>query len=264
MTAFDAESEHCRVDRDGHLIVVTLNRPAARNALTPQMLERMLSVWEEANADDQVRACVLTGAGGTFCSGADLASLSGGDDAPARPDQQMAHRAMLRTFFLEKPLVVAVEGVAVGGGTELTLASDIRVAGSGARFGLPEVRWGLFPLAGGTVRLPRQIPFAQATAMLLTGRLVNAEEALAMGLLTEVVAKGAALDRALEIAATIAANGPLAVKAVKRSLWQSSGMAESEALERELAIGRPVFETADAKEGPAAFLARRTPDFNAR
>jgi enoyl-CoA hydratase len=244
-------------------MLVTLNRPQARNALTPPMLETMLAAWRQANADDAVRSVVLTGAGGHFCAGADLASLAGSDEdrRVARPDQQMAHEAMLRTFDLEKPLIVAVEGAAMGGGTEILLASDIRVVGHGAKLGLPEVRWGLFPLAGGTVRLPRQVPYAQAAAMILTGRPIDAARALSIGLVTEVVADGTSLERAREIAELMAANGPLAVRAAKRSMRLSSGMQEREALEQELEVGRPVFDTQDAKEGPRAFLERRTPDF---
>jgi enoyl-CoA hydratase len=173
----------------------------------------------------------------------------------------MAWRALLRHYRLTKPLIAAVEGPAIAGGTEILQATDIRVAGEGATFGVAEVRRGLFPLGGSTVRLRRQIPYTLAAEMLLTGKTISAEEALQYGLIGHVVPKGQALTKALEIADQIAANGPLAVKAVLRSLRETEGIPEEEALKIELEIGMPVFATNDAKEGPRAFAEKRPATF---
>jgi enoyl-CoA hydratase len=176
-------------------------------------------------------------------------------------DAGMAWRALLRHYRLSKPLIAAVEGPAIAGGTEILQATDIRVAGEGATFGVAEVRRGLFPLGGSTVRLRRQIPYTLAAEMLLTGKTITAEEALQYGLIGHVVPKGQALTKALEIADQIGANGPLAVKAVLRSLRETEGVPEEEALKIELEIGMAVFATNDAKEGPRAFAEKRPAQF---
>jgi enoyl-CoA hydratase len=171
---------------------------------------------------------------------------------------------MLRHHQLKKPLIAAVEGFALGGGTEILQCTDLRVAGRSAIFGLTEAVYGLFPLGGSTVRLPRQIPYAAAMEMLLTGRKVSAEEARGWGLIGRVVDDGQALSTALELAQRIAANGPLAVQAIKRAVMEGLDQSEAAALANELAIGQPIFRTADAKEGPRAFAERRTPQFTGR
>jgi enoyl-CoA hydratase len=168
---------------------------------------------------------------------------------------------LLRHHHLKKPLIAAVEGWAVAGGTELLQVTDIRVAGESAKFGLFEVRRGLFPLGGSTVRLARQIPFTVAMDLLLTGREVSAAEALRVGLIGHVVADGTALARALEIAEVVSTNGPLSVEAIKRSVRSAEGLPEDEALELELEIGMPIFATADAKEGARAFKEKRPANF---
>ena len=152
----------------------------------------------------------------------------------------------------------------MAGGTEILQATDIRVAGKGATFGIFEARRGLFPLGGSTVRLRRQIPYTVAMDLLLTGRAVTAEEAKEIGLIGYVVAKGKALDKALEIAAQIAANGPIAVEAIKRSVRETEGLTEEEGLKVELEIGWPVFATGDAKEGTKAFAEKRPANFERR
>jgi enoyl-CoA hydratase len=157
-----------------------------------------------------------------------------------------------------------VEGPAIAGGTEILQATDIRVAGESATFGVAEVRRGLFPLGGSTVRLRRQIPYTLAAEMLLTGKTITAQEALSYGLIGSVVPDGTALARAREIAADIAAAGPLAVQAVKRSLVETEGLPEDEALKIELEIGMPVFATEDGREGPRAFAEKRPPNFVGR
>jgi enoyl-CoA hydratase len=265
--------DHLLVERDGHVVTVTMNRPEARNALSPSMLEGMAAAWEMIDRDPEVRVGILTGAGGCFCSGADLSAMSGDQERAwagkqvgdiAENPAELAWRALLRHYHLTKPLIAAVEGPAVAGGTEILQATDIRVAGKSARFGVAEARWGLFPLGGSTVRLQRQIPYTKAMDILLTGRHIPAAEALEIGLVTYVVPDGQALDKAREIAGRIAANGPLAVQAIKRSVRATAGLPEDEALRLELEIGAPIFTTDDAKEGPRAFLEKRQPRFEGR
>jgi enoyl-CoA hydratase len=171
---------------------------------------------------------------------------------------------LLKGRRLTKPLIAAVEGPAVAGGTEILQATDIRVAGESARFGVSEARWGLFPLGGSAVRLPRQIPYTVAADLLLTGRHITAAEALEIGLIGHVVPDGQALDRALEIAEQIAANGPVAVRAILRAIRETEGMPENDAFAAEARIGMAVFGSEDAKEGPRAFAEKRQPQFRGR
>lgn len=262
-----ASPEHLLVEKTGHVLVLRMNRPEAKNAFSPNMLGRMLEAWERADSDDDIRVVVLTGTDDVFCAGADLKAMMSapdpGDDYAKRysEDADAAWKALLRHYRLTKPLIAAVEGPAIAGGTEILQATDIRVAGEGATFGVAEVRRGLFPLGGSTVRLRRQIPYTLAAEMLLTGKTISAEEALSYGLIGHVVPKGQALAKAMEIAEAISANGPLAVKAVLRSLKETEGLPEQEALKIELEIGMPVFATQDAKEGPRAFAEKRPPVF---
>jgi enoyl-CoA hydratase len=165
---------------------------------------------------------------------------------------------------LTKPLIAAVEGFALAGGTEILQATDIRVAAEGAVFGVTEVTRGLFPLGGSTVRLRRQIGYTKAMEMLLVGDRIPAAEAERIGLIGRVVPDGEALTAALEIAEKIAANAPLSVKAIKRSVQETEGLPEAEALQIELEIGLPIFGTADAKEGTLAFREKRTPRYEGR
>jgi enoyl-CoA hydratase len=262
-----AGTEHCTVERraNGRVVVVTLNRPEAKNALSPAMLVGMADAWQEIDDDDEVRCAILTGAGGSFCAGMDLKSFANpsasGYEDRFSDDPALHWKALLRHYHLKKPLLAAVEGFAVAGGSELLQATDIRVASQGATFGIFEARRGLFPLGGSTVRLVRQIPYTVAMDLLLTGRPVSAEEALRIGLVGYVVPDGTALDKALEIAELISANGPLAVEAIKRSVRAADGLPEDEALKLELEIGQPIFLTEDAREGSLAFVEKRPAEF---
>jgi enoyl-CoA hydratase len=192
-----------------------------------------------------------------------------GPDAERHRDRMQADpdlhwKALLRHYQLRKPLIAAVECWAVAGGTEILQATDIRVAGAGAKFGVFEARRGLFPLGGSTVRLRRQIPHTVAMDLLLTAREVSAEEALRIGLIGRVVPDGTALDEALAIAEVIGANGPLAVEAIKRSVRETDSLPEPEALKVELEIGMPIFATEDAAEGQRAFAEKRPPVYRRR
>jgi enoyl-CoA hydratase len=266
-------TEHLIVERVGHTLVVTMNRPEAKNALSPPMLVGMADAWVEVDADDDIRCAVLTGAGGDFCTGMDLKafSASGSDGGPGAAvqarmsdDPELHWKALLRSYQPKKPLIAAVEGYAVAGGTEILQGTDIRVAGEGAKFGVFEARRGLFPLGGSTVRLRRQIPFTVAMELLLTAREVSATEARDIGLIGRVVPDGTALEEALKLASVIAANGPLAVEAIKRSVRETEGMSEEEGLARELELGWPIFATEDAKEGARAFAEKRPAEFKRR
>src|SRR5688572_25964064 len=257
------------VERDGHILTLVMNRPEAKNAFSAEMLVRMVDAWEEIDADPEVRVAILTGADNTFCAGADLKTMFGGqnDDEWSQrfaSDADMAWKALLRHYQLTKPLIAAVEGYAVAGGTEILQATDIRVAGEAAQFAVAEVKWGLFPLGGSTVRLRRQIPYTIAADILLTGRRITAREALDFGLIGYVVPDGSALEKAREIAAVVAANGPVAVQGVLRSLRETEGLAEDDALDLESMIGMEVFKSEDAKEGPVAFMEKRPANFQGK
>ncbi|ARZ71477.1 enoyl-CoA hydratase [Streptomyces albireticuli] len=266
-------TEHLTVERAGATLVLTLDRPEARNALSLPMLVGLHDGWAEADEDDAIRSIVLTGAGGAFCSGMDLKSLAAprtGDGRPAADDPyrerftadpDLHWKAMLRHHRPRKPVIAAVEGPCVAGGTELLQGTDLRFAAESAVFGLFEVRRGLFPVGGSTVRLTRQIPRTHALEMLLTGRPYTAREAERIGLVGHVVPDGTALDHALETAALINANGPLAVEAVKACAYDTAGLTEAEGLALELERGMPLFRTADAQEGARAFAEKRPPVF---
>jgi len=265
-----AGTENLTVERVGHTMVVTMNRPEAKNALSTAMLVGLVDAWVESDEDDDVRCLVLTGAGGDFCTGMDLKAFSGGGGEPnpyadrMAADPDLHWKALLRHYQPKKPLIAAVEGYAVAGGTEILQATDIRVAGEGAKFGIFEARRGLFPLGGSTVRLRRQIPFTMAMDLLLTAREISAGEALGMGLIGRVVPDGQALAEALAIAEVISANGPLAVEAIKRSVRETEGLSEIDGLARELEIGWPIFASEDAKEGARAFAEKRPAAFQRR
>ncbi|MEY4340463.1 MAG: hypothetical protein RLZ14_2313 [Actinomycetota bacterium] len=262
-------TEHLLVEQVGHTLVVTMNRPEAKNALSSAMLVGMLDAWERLNADDDLRCAVLTGSGGSFCTGMDLkaAASDGGPNPYAdrwAADPDLHWKALLRHLRLRKPLIAAVEGYAVAGGTEILQATHLRVAGQSATFGVFEARRGLFPVGGSTVRLQRQIGYTNALEMLLTARAYTAAEAHAIGLIGHVVPDGQALTKAMELADLICANGPLAVEAILQSVQETAGMSEADALAREFEIGWPIFATADAKEGPRAFAEKRPPVWQRR
>ena len=258
------------IDREGPVVVLTMNRPARRNAMTLAMFARLADAWDEIDADDTIRACILTGAGEHFCAGMDLRAMAG--DVDASDDYDVSGRmerhgsgwvydGLLKTRHPRVPIIAAVEGNAIAGGTEILQGTEIRVAGESALFGVSEARWSLYPGGGSAVRLARQIPFTEAADILLTGKHVSAPEAKSLGLIGHVVPDGTALERAHEIAATVAANGPLAVEAIMRTLRETPGMTEAEAFAFEEPLSRAVFASADAKEGPRAFAEKRTPDF---
>jgi enoyl-CoA hydratase len=255
------------VEQLGHTLIVTLNRPEARNALSSEMLSIMVAAWDRVDNDPDIRSCILTGAGGYFCAGMDLKaatnkppgdSFKDGSYDPSRID------ALLKGRRLTKPLIAAVEGPAIAGGTEILQGTDIRVAGQSAKFGVSEAKWSLYPMGGSAVRLPRQIPYTVAADILLTGRHISAAEAKEVGLIGYVVPDGQALAKALQIAETINSNGPLAVQAILKSIRETEGMPENEAFKIDTQLGIQVFLSDDAKEGPKAFAEKRKPHFKGK
>lgn len=256
------EQPHCLVEQRGAVLIVTMNRPQAKNALSGPMMAIMRDAWDEVDRNDDIRACILTGAGGSFCAGADLKSMGSAHPSDTAKGLDMSViEPLLKGRRLTKPLIAAVEGPAIAGGTEILQATDIRVAGESARFGVSEARWGLFPLGGSAVRLPRQIPYTVAADILLTGRHISATEAKDIGLVGHVVPDGTALDKALELAELIGANGPLAVRAILQTIRETEGMHENDAFKVDAKLGMEVFASADAKEGPRAFAEKRKPRF---
>jgi enoyl-CoA hydratase len=258
-TAADTQPE-ALVERRGAVQVITINRPTQRNALTRAASLIIAAAVDELDADDDLAVGVLTGAGGTFCSGMDLAGFLKGE-TPSLPGRGMAGIARTPP---RKPLIAAVEGWAVAGGFELTLSCDLVVAARTARFGIPEVKRGLVAGAGAAVKLPSRIPYAVALEMLLTGDPISAEKAEAVGLVNRIVDEGGALDEAVRLAESIAANGPLAVAATKEIAKQSRFWGPDEVWDRQDEIMMPVFASEDAKEGARAFKEKRAPVWRSR
>jgi enoyl-CoA hydratase/carnithine racemase len=257
-----------RRDIRGQVLIVTLDRPQARNALNSEMREALIETWREFRDSDDLRVGILTGAGDkSFCAGADLKEL--GDyyrsmtpvERRENGEQSPGLGAITRNFDPRKPIIAAINGPCLAGGLELALACDIRIAAEHAVFGLPEVRRGILPGAGGTQRLPRTVPQGVALEMILTGAPVNAEAALRWGLVSHVVAGENLLDEALRIAELIAANGPLAVRAARDAVYQGLALPLDEALRLEQFQAEPLRQSDDAKEGVRAFVEKREPCF---
>ena len=258
----------------GHVALVTLNRPEAKNAINPEVGVRLYDAWNAVRDDDQVRVAIIRGTGNCFCAGADLGQLIPLVSGARKPENEWDERvvangqitsgALLRNFNTEKPVIAAINGHAIAGGMELVQGTDIRVASSAARFGVQEVKWALFPAGGSSVRLPVQVGFAKAMELMLTGDLMDAQAALECGFLNHVVETDQVLEKAMEIAEKIAANGPLAVKAIRQSARECLGMPEADALRHESTISGPVFQTEDAREGPLAFMQKRKPAYKGR
>jgi enoyl-CoA hydratase len=261
--------------KDGPVATFTLNRPAARNALTPELVCRLADAVRDFVQDPALRVAVITGSGDkAFCAGGDLGTmlpLLTGDRAPADEwDRRVLEEpfvmaaSSLRDFPIDKPIIAAVNGACLAGGMEMVLGTDIRIAAEHAVFGLPEVRRGVIPFAGSMVRMPRQIPYCVAMELLLVGEPFGAEEARRVGLVNHVVPASEVLPRAMEIARRIAANGPVAVQAVKRTATAASGLPLDEGFRLEDEAYRIVMASEDAREGPRAFMEKREPRYTGR
>ncbi len=262
-------TQHCTVERDGDVVIFTMNRPEARNALSPDMLVGLADGFSYVDDTPEIRCAILTGAGGHFSSGADLKAMSKPSDSEhvrnrMAEEPNLHWKALLRDYRLSKPLIAAVEGYAVAGGTEMLQGTDIRIAAEGATFGVWEAKRGLFPLGGSAVRLPRQIPYTIAMDILLSARPVTAAEAKEIGLIGRVVPDGTALDAACEVAAQVSACGPLSTQAILRTWRATEHLSEEEAMPIQDTIGWEVFASEDAQEGPRAFAEKRPPVFKGK
>lgn len=247
-------------EQRGGVAIITLNRPRALNAVNAALSTAVGTLLERAENDNDVRVVVLTGAGRAFCAGADLKALAAGEntDADGHPEWGFAGYVQ---HWISKPTIAAVNGFALGGGTELVLASDLAVVDEQAQLGLPEVKRGLFAAAGGVIRLPQQIARKIALELALTGEPITAVDGLKLGLVNRVAPTGTTLDIALELAATIAANAPLSVRESKSMIHRTANGADWEppVWEANTASMKIVFSSEDAKEGPTAFAEKRQP-----
>jgi enoyl-CoA hydratase len=248
-------SDELLVERRGEVLVLVLNRPQARNAISLSLSEQIATALDELDHSRDIQAAVLTGSGGSFCAGMDLKGFSRGE-RPVLPGRGFAG---LVERPPRKPLIAAVEGYALAGGFEIVLACDLIVASRTAVFGLPEVRRGLTAAAGGLFRLPRRIPYHLAMELVLTGRHWPAEEAAAAGLVNRLVDEGKALDHAVGLAAEVAANAPMALAASKQVVVESAAWPADEAFQRQHDIVDPVRRSEDAQEGARAFAEKRSP-----
>ncbi|MGW0176577.1 crotonase/enoyl-CoA hydratase family protein [Rhodococcus sp. NPDC003322] len=247
-------SDAVLTERRGRVLVITINRPEVRNAINLAVSQGLADALDELDADPELSVAVLTGAGGNFSAGMDLKAFAKGEFP------YIAGRGM---GFTEKPpvkpLIAAVEGNALAGGTELVLATDLVVAARDATFGIPEVKRGLVAGGGGLLRLPERIPYQKALELALTGDPFTAEEGASFGFVNTLAEPGGALDAALELAARITANGPIAVAVTKKVIAAARSWSDDEKWQKQMELVAPVFGTQDAKEGAAAFAEKRAP-----
>jgi enoyl-CoA hydratase len=242
-------------DEDG-VLVITMNRPEARNAMNKAVAEGIAAALDRLDAEPALRVAVLTGAGGTFCSGMDLKGFLRGE-SPVVKGRGFGGLVLKPPV---KPLIAAVDGYALAGGLELMIACDLVVASAGAKFGIPEANRGLAAGAGGLMRLPDQIPYRVAMELALTGNFIDVERAMALGLINRI-SEGPAIDGAMALAREITDNGPAAVRVSKQIISESRGWPQSERWERQDALLPEVFKSPDAREGAAAFAEKRKPNW---
>jgi len=264
-----------RTDIRGPLLTITIDAPSSRNALSPRMLCELADAVQAFEANAELRVAIVTGSGErAFCAGGDLARtlpLMSGDRTP---EDEWDHRLLsdpavlaasgLRDYPIEKPIIAAVNGACMAAGFELLLGTDIRICVEHASFALPEVKRGVIPFAGSLARLPRQVPYSIAMEMLLTGEPLSAAQALQVGLVNRVVSKDALMPTAERMAALLAQNGPVAMRAVKRTVIATSGMRLEEAYPLENQAKEWVMASEDAREGPRAFMEKRDPVYQGR
>ncbi|MGW6422347.1 crotonase/enoyl-CoA hydratase family protein [Nocardia sp. NPDC055053] len=252
-------SDEVQVERRGRTLVVTINRPQARNAVNLAVSQGLADAMDELDGDPELSVAVLTGSGGNFSAGMDLKAFAAGEYP------YVAGRGL---GFTEKPplkpIIAAVEGYALAGGTELVLATDLVVASRTAQFGVPEVKRGLVAGGGALLRLPRRIPYQKALELSLTGDTFTAADAASWGLVNELAEPGEALDRALALAERITANGPVAVAVTKQVIVEAAAWHPDEMWQKQMALIGPVFATEDAKEGAKAFAEKRTPQWTGK
>ena len=255
-----SEEQAVLVDVADGVMTVTLNRPKAKNAANRALAEGVAAAMDELDGNDDIRVAVITGAGGTFCSGMDLKAFVSGEV----PSIKGRGFAGITERPPKKPLIAAVEGYALAGGLELAISCDLIVAADNSQFGIPEVKRGLAAAAGGLVKLPRQIPSRLAMELALTGDFVSAQRAYEMGLINQIVDAGTALEAAQTLAAKISANGPMAVALSKQVIVESSEWTAENMWDKQNDVVSPVFTSEDAIEGATAFAERRAPNWKGR
>jgi enoyl-CoA hydratase len=256
----DEQSSEVLVEASEGILTITINRPAAKNAMTLYAATRIAAALDELDSRDDLRIGILTGAGGTFCAGMDLKGFLRGE-RPSLPGRGFGG---LTRKPPSKPLIAAVEGYALAGGFELVLACDLVVASESAQFGVPEVKRGLAATAGGLIRLPRQLPSRIALELALTGDMFPATRAYQYGLINRLVPAGQTLEEARRLATTIAGNGPLSVAASKRVVVESQDWSSEEMWDKQAELTEHVFISQDAREGSAAFAEKRKPVWQGR
>lgn len=254
------QTEPVLTERRGNVLLITLNRPEVRNAVNAALAEGVGNALEELDADDSLSVGVLTGAGGFFCAGMDLGAFVKGE-SPWFGDRGFAGIAQRAA---RKPLIAAIEGFAVAGGMEIALACDLIVAARGAKMGIPEAKRSLIAAGGALLRLPKRMPYHVVMELALTGDPMLAERFHDFGLVNRLAEPGTAVDVALELAAQLARNGPLALGASKRILQEQFDWSTAEMWERQGAIAGPVMASEDAKEGASAFKEKRDPVWKGR
>lgn len=253
-------SDEVLVDVADGVMTVTMNRPEAKNAANKALAEGIAAAMDRLDDSDDIQVAILTGAGGTFCAGMDLKAFVSGE----LPIVEGRGFAGLVERPPRKPLIAAIEGYALAGGLELAISCDLIVAADNSKFGIPEVKRGLAAGAGGLMRLPQQIPSRIAMELALTGDFIDAQRAVQLGLINEVVPAGSALEGAKALAARIAANGPLAVAISKQVVKESADWTNDNMWEKQQAIVTPIFSSEDAMEGSIAFAEKRAPNWKGK
>jgi enoyl-CoA hydratase len=258
-------TDSIKIEKEGQIAILTINRPETLNALDVETIGAMHRALDSLMADPHIRVLVFTGAGRAFVAGGDIADLNSRMGmAHYHEFAEDIHALFRRLETLDKPTIAAVNGYALGGGTELLLALDIRILSDKAKLGLPEINLGLFPGAGGTQRIIRQLPLCRAKEIMFTGDMLTPEEAVAVGLANRVVPHEALMEEATKTAAKIASKSPLVLKLLKRTLVDGGDMPLSAALRHEQAMIGLVLDTEDAHEGCSAFLEKRDAEFKGR
>jgi enoyl-CoA hydratase/carnithine racemase len=245
------------LERREHIALVTLNRPEARNAISPEVSQTMAAVLDDIESDPELRAVVVTGRGEVFSAGADLKVVAAGHANDIARGKGGFAGIVTRDF--PKPIIAAVNGPALAGGFEIVLSCDLVVAAETARFGIPEVKRGLMAAAGGLIRLPKRVPLAIALELAMTGDPIDAARALQLGLVNRVVPAERVVDEAIGLANRIGENSPIAVRNSRRLVREAAELSEAEGWTRTLELMMPVFESGDAVEGATAFAEKRPP-----